>query len=153
MKQTDYLRSLRRRMVRSGLAAVLGLGLTVLGFSMRILNLDSPSSFHTAWQMFAALSTLLTAQALSRFLAARRVLNGPDFYKEKSRIEEEDERSVLIEQMTWTTIGRFSNALLFAGMLIFLALEAMGVFWIFYVQTLALNIAYLILSSRYKSKL
>ena len=153
MKQTDYLRRLRRRMVRSGLAAVLGLGLTVLGFSMRILNLDASSSFHNAWQMFAALSTLLTAQAASRFWAARRVLNGPDFYKEKSRIEEEDERSVLIEQMTWTTIGRFSNALLFAGMLISLALEAMTVFWVLYVQTLAVNIVYLILSSRYKNQL
>jgi len=153
MKQTNYLQLVRRRMMRSGLAAVLGLGLTVLGFSMRILNLDSPSSFHNAWQMFAALSTLLTAQALSRFFKARRTLNSTDFYQEKSRIEEEDERTAFIEQMTWTTIGRAANGLLFASMLTALALEAMGAFWIFYVQTLAINIAYLILSHWYGGRL
>lgn len=139
MKQTDYLRRLRGRMIRSALFAALGLGLTVLGFSMRLLHLDRPESFHNAWQMFAVLSALLMTQALSRFFAARRVLKGPDFYREKSRIEEEDERTAHIDALAWSAMARFFNVLLFAAMLLALALEIMEVFWVCWAQTLLLN--------------
>jgi len=153
MKQTDYLRRLRGRMIRSALFAALGLGLTVLGFSMRLLHPDKPASFQNAWQVFATLSTLLMFQALSRFLRARRTLKGPDFYREKSRIEEEDERTAHIDALAWSAMARFFNVLLFAAMLLSLALEIMEVFWVCWAQTLLLNGGCLLLRRWYGRRL
>ena len=153
MKQSDYLRRLRGRMIRSALFALLGLGLTVLGFSMRLCHLDKPEAFHNAWQMFAVLSAILMTQALSRFFAARRILKGPDFYQEKSRIEEEDERTAHIDGLAWSAMARVFNFLLFAAMLLSLALGSMEVFWVCYVQTLALNGGYLLLRRWYGRRL
>ena len=153
MKQTDYLRRLRGRMARSALFSVLGLGLTVLGFSMRLFHLDKPEAFHNAWQMFAVLSAILMTQALSRFLRARRVLKGPDFYQEKSRIEEEDERTAHIDALAWSATARAFNVLLFAAMLLSLALEIMEVFWVCWAQTLVLNGGYLLLRRWYGRRL
>jgi len=153
MNHTEFLARTRSRMRRSAAFAGLGLVLTVLGFSMRLLHLEQPAAFHNAWQMFAALSALLMCQALSRFFKARRILNSPDFYQQRSRIEENDERTALIEQKSWTTLGRAANFLLFAAMLICLAVEAMGAFWVFYWETVLLNAAYLALSRYYGGRL
>lgn len=131
MKPNDrnVSRRLRRERAAGVLLILLGILLSVVGFSVRLTHLEQDESFHFAWQMFAALAPVLClSYGIPLLLRARRLLRSP-FYQNQARIEQEDERTQLIEQKAWALAGRLLTGALALGMLTALALVQLAVFW------------------------
>lgn len=131
MKPNDrnVSRRLRRERAAGVLLILLGILLSVVGFSVRLTHLEQDESFHFAWQMFAALAPVLClSYGIPLLLRARRLLRSP-FYQNQARIEQEDERTQLIEQKAWALAGRLLAGALALGMLTALALVQLAVFW------------------------
>lgn len=131
MKPNDrnVSRCLRRERAAGVLLILLGILLSVVGFSVRLTHLEQDESFHFAWQMFAALAPVLClSYGIPLLLRARRLLRSP-FYQNQARIEQEDERTQLIEQKAWALAGRLLAGALALGMLTALALVQLAVFW------------------------
>ena len=130
MKPNDrnVSRRLRRERAAGVLLILLGILLSVVGFSVRLTHLEQDESFHFAWQMFAALAPVLClSYGIPLLLRARRLLRSP-FYQNQARIEQEDERTQLIEQKAWALAGRLLTGALALGMLTALALVRLEVF-------------------------
>ena len=130
MKPNDrnVSRRLRRERAAGVLLILLGILLSVVGFSVRLTHLEQDESFHFAWQMFAALAPVLClSYGIPLLLRARRLLRSP-FYQNQARIEQEDERSQLIDRLAWRAIGKLLVAALEVAMLVSLALVRLEVF-------------------------
>ena len=130
MKPNDrnVSRRLRRERAAGVLLILLGILLSVVGFSVRLTHLEQDESFHFAWQMFAALAPVLClSYGIPLLLRARRLLRSP-FYQNQARIEQEDERTQLIDRLAWRAMGKLLAAALEIAMLVSLALVRLEVF-------------------------
>ena len=79
--------------------------------------------------MFAALAPVLClSYGIPLLLRARRLLRSP-FYQDQARVEQKDERALLIELKAWAGAGRLLAGALALGMLTALALVQLAVFW------------------------
>ena len=126
---SDFPRRLRREKTAGILLILLGILLAVVGYSVRLTHLEQDETFHFAWQLFATLAPVLClSYGVPLLLRARRLLRSP-FYQDQARVEQEDERALLIDQKAWAGAGRLLTGALALGMLAALALVQLAVFW------------------------
>ena len=79
------------------LLILLGIFLSGVGFAVRLTRLERDETFHFAWQLFATLAPVLClGYGVPLLLRARRLLRSP-FYQDQARVEQEDERALLID--------------------------------------------------------
>lgn len=147
---TAYLHRLRRRMWMGAAQSILGLALAALSFWMPVERTDR-SVF--AWQLFRAFAIVIVCCGLERLIRSRRVLRGPELYQERGRIEEQDERTQLIQRMAWVTMGRILTVVLFAAMLGALVTEQLAVFWTIYVIDIGTSLGVMLLRRWYGRRL
>ena len=127
--RSDFSRRLRREKTAGVLLILLGILLSGVGFAVRLTHPEQDETFHFAWQLFAALApALCLSYGVPLLLRARRLLGRP-FYQDQARIEQEDERALLIDQKAWAGAGRLLTGALALGMLAALALVQLAVFW------------------------
>ena len=154
MKQNQpYRRRLQRRIHLGGAQILLGLGLALYGYTMRLVHPNGTARFQFSWQMFSAMGLVILVCGVQRFYQGRKILNGHVFYQEKSRVEEDDERSQLAERLAWTAAGRICVPLLFAAMMAALAKEQLAVFWSCYITCIVLVFGQLLFKRWYRSRL
>ena len=126
---SDFSRRLRREKTAGVLLILLGILLSGVGFAVRLTHPEQDETFHFAWQLFAALAPALRlSSGVPLLLRAQRLLGRP-FYQDQARIEQEDERALLIDQKAWAGAGRLLTGALALGMLAALALVQLAVFW------------------------
>jgi len=152
-KDQNYLRRVGRRMRLGGALAILGLGLVLYGCAMQLAHSDGGEDVQFAWQMFSAIGVVSIAEGLAQWYKNRKILRGPEFYQKKGRVEDEDERSRLAEQLAWQAAGRGCAVLLCAAMIIALAAEQLAVFWTCYVTCIVLMGGQLLLKLWYGRRL
>ena len=127
--RSDFSRRLRREKTAGVLLILLGILLSGVGFAVRLTHLERDETFHFAWQMFSSLAPVLClSYGVPLLLRARRLLRSP-FYQDQARVEQEDERALLIDQKAWAGAGRLLTGALALGMLAALALVQLAVFW------------------------
>ena len=146
---SDFSRRLRREKTAGVLLILLGILLSGVGFAVRLTHLEQDETFHFAWQLFAALApALCLSYGVPLLLRAQRLLGRP-FYQDQARIEQEDERALLIDQKAWAGAGRLLTGALALGMLAALALVQLAVFWTCFALFLLLRGSWWLLRRRY----
>lgn len=146
---SDFSRRLRREKTAGVLLILLGILLSGVGFAVRLTHLEQDETFHFAWQMFSSLAPVLClGYGVPLLLRARRLLGRP-FYQDQARVEQKDERALLIELKAWAGAGRLLAGALALGMLAALALVQLAVFWTCFALFLLLRGSWWLLRRRY----
>ena len=146
---SDFSRRLRREKTAGVLLILLGILLSGVGFAVRLTHPEQDETFHFAWQLFSSLAPVLClGYGVPLLLRARRLLGSP-FYQDQARVEQEDERALLIDQKAWAGAGRLLTGALALGMLAALALVQLAVFWTCFALYLLLRGSWWLLRRHY----